>query len=117
MDRSIRSVGGMGAGSSVIGLIAKTRYFSLAACAAARSASLSAPPARSITLLIPRFYSHVRSANHWDDMVFMCKRWTKKGTIWNGLFGLFERDLQTWREDAGLIRGRNISLPRLQGYG
>src|SRR5438093_10162626 len=48
--------GSMGAGSSVIGLIAKTRYFIPAASVAARSAPLSAPPARSITVLMPRFF-------------------------------------------------------------
>src|SRR5881628_2860675 len=49
--------GSMGAGSSVVGLIAKTRYFIPAASVAARSAALSAPPARSITVLIPRFFN------------------------------------------------------------
>src|SRR5207245_5213845 len=49
--------GSMGAGSSVIGLIAKTRYFIPAASVAARSAALGAPPARSITVLIPRFFN------------------------------------------------------------
>src|SRR5437879_72195 len=49
--------GSIGAGSSVIGLIAKTRYFIPAASVAARSAALSAPPARSITVLIPRFFN------------------------------------------------------------
>src|SRR5439155_2690724 len=48
--------GSMGAGSSVMGLIAKTRYFIPAASVAERSAPLSAPPARSITVLIPRFF-------------------------------------------------------------
>src|SRR5437762_2493452 len=49
--------GSMGAGSSVIGLIAKTRYFIPAASVAARSAALGGPPARSITVLIPRFFN------------------------------------------------------------
>src|SRR2546427_7559162 len=47
----------IGAGSSVVGLIGKTRYFIPAASVAACSALLSAPPARSITVLIPRFFS------------------------------------------------------------
>src|SRR5439155_21543422 len=49
--------GSMGAGSSVIGLIAKTRYFIPAASVAVRSASPCAPLARSITVLIPRFFN------------------------------------------------------------